>query len=780
LAALLFGGAVREAAAQKLLLGDGRTLAGKVAATSSVAENPDSPAGQAGEIAVRPILVVDDGLRRVFVPKLRVAEVLEDVPEQLVKIELWQNAARGGGAVASVGPSLGVTPFDKYGRRIYEMQTGDGPLAVIQGITELTPRYARVEGLHGTDRPIVWDMRLSTSSIPLESLADILHQWASPDDWQARLQIVRFYSQAERFHEARRELEAVIADFPEAEDLSAEVRRLRQMGARRVLEELKLRRAAGQHRLVQRLLENFPGDDVAGETLQQVREMLVEFQQDQARMQAAGANLQRMVDGIDDPDQRGLAAPLVAEVLRDLSLNNVDRLAGFVQLLDDESQTAEQKAALALTGWLLGPEEATQDLSLAISLIRIRDVVVRYLREASPQEREALLESIRSMDGASAATLAKLIARMRPPWHDDDLLKQPGGQLELLAPGETTDGDFRYWVQLPPEYDPYRRYPTLVVLNGAYNAPLDELNFWAGGPPTAAADGKPGWRNGQAMRHGYVVLTVEWQKPQQFEYEYSSREHTAVLTCLRDAMRRLSIDSDRIYVTGHGIGGELALDLALSHPDLWAGAIPFVVRIEKYAKFYWENAAQLPLYFVCGELDGKRMSENAPVLDRLLKKPGFDATVAEYLGRGHEPYHDEILALFDWMGRKRRGPPPAEFSCNVLRPWDNYFWYVECGEFPRDLMTYPAEWDAARPRPTLVDGKLQSKNRLLVRSAAESLTLWLSPDLVDFAEPIRITVGRRKLPDPPGGLQPDAGVLLEDVRTRADRQRPFWARVDWP
>lgn len=28
------------------------------------------------------------------------------------------------------------------------------------------------------------------------------------------------------------------------------------------------------------------------------------------------------------------------------------------------------------------------------------------------------------------------------------------------------------------------------------------------------------------------------------------------------------------------------------------------------------------------------------------------------------------------------------------------------------------------------------------------------------------------------GVRPDAVVLLEDVRTRADRQRPFWAKLE--
>ena len=54
------------------------------------------------------------------------------------------------------------------------MQTRDGPLAVVQGITEITPLYTKIEGLTGGPRPIVWDMRMATSSIPRETLEQVL------------------------------------------------------------------------------------------------------------------------------------------------------------------------------------------------------------------------------------------------------------------------------------------------------------------------------------------------------------------------------------------------------------------------------------------------------------------------------------------------------------------------------------------------------------------------------------------------------------------------------
>ncbi len=783
---LLIAGWAAPTFAQKIRLKDGRVLEGKMLAITGVADNPVEAPNSAGEGKATPILLIDDDLRRVFVPKLALASVISQVAAPMVRIDLseWQNVARAGGTIGSVGPSLGIDPFDEFGRRIYRMQTHEGPLAVVQGITELTPRYAKVEGLRGQPRQIVWDMRLATSSIPHDVLAKILANAVSKDDPEDWLQIVRFYLQAERYRDARRELEQILRRYPEMKNLKAQVRQLRQAGARRILKEIELRREAGQHRLVDRMLEIFPAEEVAGETLQQVRETIEKYGADAVQLTRARAQLKKLVADLDSDDQRRLIQPIVEEIHKELSRNNLTRLVPFLQLADDETLSAGERVALAMSGWLLGAEGASQRLSLAVSLVQVRKGVLEYLRESETHKRLTLLQSIESLEGAGVPDVAKLVAHMKPPWKIPSEVIQAFGVFELTAPGQTEHGDFRYVVQLPPEYDAYRRYPTLVVLNGAYNTPEQELSFWAGAPPRDET-GKPvGARNGQAMRRGYITLAVDWQKPQQYRYEYSLREHEAVQASLRDATRRFSIDTDRVFLSGHGIGGNAAWDFAQSHPDLWAGVIPFVAErdsVKKYIQHYWENAKYVPLYFVAGEKDGRKMSENAELFDRYLRKR-FDTTVVEYLGRGQEPFHDEILHLFDWMAlaNHRRSGAPREFTCKTMRPWDNFFWWIEGQEFPRQI--HPEQWPLRKARANQLEAKVLKQNLLSARTSCARTTFWLSPDLVDFSQPIEIKLNGRKLTKKRmrGSTQPELGVLLEDVRTRGDRLRPFWAKIEVP
>jgi predicted esterase len=325
----------------------------------------------------------------------------------------------------------------------------------------------------------------------------------------------------------------------------------------------------------------------------------------------------------------------------------------------------------------------------------------------------------------------------------------------------SANGDnITYSVQLPPEYDPLGSYPCIVTLHGTATTPEQQIDWWAG-----QQSPKDGTRSGHAGRFGYIVIAPEWTSPHQAEYEGTVREQHAVLASLRDACRRFAINTDQVFLSGHSAGGNAAWDIGLSHPDLWAGVIPIVATPEKTVQLYWKNAEHLPLYFVCGELDGDKMTKNGPEFDRYMNRSaGFDCTVVEFEGRGHENFSDEILRLFDWMGRKRRNFFPRQFTAVTNRPFDNSFWWLELRNFdPGDKLFQ-------------LESNLTASNGISIRSGGK-LTIWLAPEMVDFTRPIVITQSGGRIKSP-NSIRPDVAVLLEDVRGRGDRQHPFWAKVE--
>jgi hypothetical protein len=133
--------------------------------------------------------------------------------------------------------------------------------------------------------------------------------------------------------------------------------------------------------------------------------------------------------------------------------------------------------------------------------------------------------------------------------------------------------------------------------------------------------------------------------------------------------------------------------------------------------------------------------------------------------------------MFDWMGRKRRDFFPPDFEAVTLRPWDRFFWWVELEGPPPRTVVLPEAWPpAAGNRPLTIEAKKGATNSLMVRCGASRVRVWLSPELIDFGQPLTVTVDGRRIHK--GPITADERVLLEDLRLRGDRQHPFWAVLE--
>jgi predicted esterase len=755
------------AQAEVVTLKNGLQLEGRLTKVSSLNEDPFA-VKSSGNVDVRKIVLVDDNLRRTFVSSNNVMPggVAADAEIALEKIVIDKRVARVGRRLGGVGPIVEVTPFDEFGNRIFSMQSESGRLDVIQGITEITPVYTKVEGLLRSRNAFIWDMRLSTASIPREVLTDVLLAQIDPNDAQQRLRVVTLYIQAKRYRDALIELDRVIDDFPDMKELKTQRQRLYQLVTTDVIREIESRRDAGQHRQAYALLTNFPEKDVAGELLIKVRDMVDDYQRLRQQGEDALKLLDQHAEELSGHREKEKIAAITGEIKTLMNFNTLDRMADYLRLSDDRKLKADQKLALAVSGWLLGSGSGTENLAEALSLIDVREVVQLYMRSESQVERDNLLQRLRELEGSSPANLAKLVGHMAPPIPTQlpDEMAVPG-LLEMTVPGMEESSPIRYAVQVPPEYDPLRRYPCVVTLHGAGSTALDQIDWWAGN-----FDTEKRLRIGQATRHGYFVVAPLWAESDQRKYQYSLREHAAVLLSLRDACQRFSIDTDRVFLSGHSMGGDAVWDIGLAHPDLWAGVIPVVATSDKYVTRYWPNAKGLPLYFVAGQMDGNKIARNARDIDRYLTRAGFDAVYVEYQGRGHEHFHDEIIRIFDWMNRYRRDFSKQEFDCVSMRPWDQFYWWLELDRFPDRAVVLPVNWPEPKAITARTEARISANNGIYVKTAAMDVSLYLSPDLVDFDR--RISINGKKTE-----VAPDIEVLLEDVRTRGDRQHPYWAKL---
>ncbi len=733
------------------------------------------------------IVLIDDDLRRVFVSRFNVAQKVP-LERREEEFEIFQKVDREGSANSEIGRILRITPFNAYGRREITIATYRGPLTMLQGITKANPRYCQVEGLseHGINSKR-WDMRVATSSVPADVLVSILHrQLDDAGNANERLRLVEFFVQAEMYRQAVQELQQVRRDFPGLRaELAEQSDLLRQRIARQVLDEARLRRDSGQPFLARQMtapLEQQLG--IATEILVEINELKKEFDTDQQLVEQTLAEITQLAERVLDSDEvegnvKAIIEKFLENIKSDLRMSNVDRLSTFMRLASDAEQTDQQKLALALSGWVIGAGSALQNLGVAQSLVEAQALVAEYLQTKRGERREAILQQLNQMEGGAPEYIAKLVAHITPPLAPSPNELIPDVPLTFTVDIPVLDasknGTAEYLIQLPPEYDPYRRYPCLVTLEGETSNTSAEaqIRWWCG-------DYNPNFqmRMGQAARHGFIVLAPKWRLPGQTVYQYSAREHAVVLKSLRHAMRRFAIDTDRVFLSGHFSGGDAAWDIGQAHPEHWAGVIPISARAGKYINHYQNNARwHVPFYFVNGSRDFNTLDSNSKVWNDHFRSKDFDTIVVHYLGRGAEKFSDEIHNLFSWMRPLRRQFDVREFECSTMRPWDNCFWWFELDLAGNPRMVYPEEdWQNADRSDWIVEGKVRDTrpNAFVLRGAQNDATLWLLPEIVDFSRDVEISGQSGKFR---GSVQPSRRVLLEDVRQRADRQHPYWARI---
>lgn len=735
-----------------------------------------------GETASNSIMYVDDDLRVTFVNRSRVdaANSLESVGTVLEEIELpvRNEVARGAGMLA-IQQVLEVTEFNHHGRRIYSVATPRGRQDILQGITKITPLYAQVQTLRGTGA-IAWDQRIATSTIHPQKLSAILRHELDLSRSSEWMRMYRFFLQGERYTEAREVLLEAVAKFPDLERQKGLLVGLDQALADQMFREIELRRRSGQPQLASTLLQSFPmaaGGGPVTETQLRVQSELDEFKtivtQISEIVQSLKANLAQL-----PPADADLVRPVVDEIVAEISIESAGRLSDYERFRNDTNMPLDQRMAFAIGGWLMGSGSGVDNFEVAKSAVRVSALVREYLSNATVARREEILELLTKEEAGRPEIVGQIIATMKPPLPlPEPAPEQLDGPLRVSVPLAGNAGaasqSVEYTLQLPPEYDPNRLYPCVVALPGIGTAANMEIDWWCG-----AYNPERKERYGPATRYGYIVISPKWMDGTQTQYNYSEAEHDRVLRCLRDAYRRCSIDTDRVFISGHFDGGAAAWDIALSHPDLWAGAIMLSPAAEKFILSYGINAVYVPTYTVWGEFDGSKLMENlGRTVDDYLRSPKYDAIGVEYKGRPRDHFLEELPRIIEWMEltSHRRQRAPAELDLVAARPGDRFFYWVEIPELDSKTVVSPVQFDASK-RPK-VEASLQPGGNTvrLSKFPGKEAWVWLRPDMVNFGQVVEV-IGKSNSKTR-SNVVADNRILLEDVRTRGDRQAPFYARI---
>ncbi|MEX1094955.1 MAG: hypothetical protein WED34_02840 [Planctomycetales bacterium] len=768
---LLGAAATAPAAADQVRLKNGTVLEGTPAPLKGL--NAEAIRQFQGPTDIYPMLLIEDGVVRYIVPQRQVAEI--DREAEISRYQTFELSHKPQGrseTIKSLGRVDARSIFDDYGRRTVTLATPRGPVHVVQAITRITPRSVSVTGLTH-----FWDHALRTSSIDAPVLDAMIRKVTDSAAAGDRMAIATFHLQSGRYVEADRELEAIRAEFPPMAERTDEIRvKLRELWARKLLTELQHRQAAGQHRLAYEAARSFPTNKMSAGVVRQVEQIIAGYHDAADRAETTLVLLGELQARLEDPELIARVAPMRSVVRDQLGHESLARLDPFVRLADDATLSPREKLALAYSGWILGGAHAITDLDATIRLWDARFLVLEYLRSEDAGRRSELLRELAGVESADVTRVAQMVPLL-PPWIETPGI-QPGRPEPVVAAGEGSLPAVEYTVLLPHEYDPQHAYPLIVALRPQEFTARNEVEWWGLLRKHPDDPGVPG----QSQRRGYIVIAPEWTDPKAAEHDYGAKSHYAVLHALRDAQKRFHVDADRVFLSGHGLGGDAAFDLGMSHPDLFAGVVPIAGICDGYCKWYWQNAKELPWYVVNGQLDRDTVARNARELDRMLRH-GVDLIYAEYEGRGYETFYEEIHLLFDWMQRHRRRRDVKDVEVIAMRPFDNRFYWFRSEGFPAAMMQANAQvlvGEASRdrtaaPRPLKLSASIKAGNVIYVNAAGQRTTLWLNPQLVDFDQRVQVRLnGRQVFND---FLRPSLETMLEDLRLRGDRRQLFTVQL---
>jgi len=180
----------------------------------------------------------------------------------------------------------------------------------------------------------------------------------------------------------------------------------------------------------------------------------------------------------------------------------------------------------------------------------LTELVEAYFQSPDPDDRRSLVGKINAGAEGSIDTVVGTLGSVQLWQVPDD----NAGTFDLmLASGET----LKIGYDLPNDYDPMQRYPTVICMPDRGWSQKDCLFF------TSSLVGESAG----------AFITLGPDRPLDGSFSREAAEHADVRRFLREVRRRFHIDTDRTYLFGPGFGGDAAWMTAVACPNEFAGAI---------------------------------------------------------------------------------------------------------------------------------------------------------------------------------------------------------------
>ncbi|WP_159039886.1 prolyl oligopeptidase family serine peptidase [Christiangramia fulva] len=214
----------------------------------------------------------------------------------------------------------------------------------------------------------------------------------------------------------------------------------------------------------------------------------------------------------------------------------------------------------------------------------------------------------------------------------------------------SAEGDTLNYRMLVSDYNPTSKYPLVIFLHGSGERGDDNEAQLKWGVLNFASD------QNMKMHHPIVIAP---QCPKDMSWANFSEEDMALkpsptrpMELLRElineAVLKLPVDTNRIYITGLSMGGFGTYDAITRYPELFAAAVP-VCGGGDVSKA--ETIANIPIWIFHGALDGTVDPVLSQNMVEALTKAGAHPGYTQYPETSHfswiAAYSDPML--MDWL-----------------------------------------------------------------------------------------------------------------------------------
>jgi dienelactone hydrolase len=312
-------------------------------------------------------------------------------------------------------------------------------------------------------------------------------------------------------------------------------------------------------------------------------------------------------------------------------------------------------------------------------------------------------------------------------------------------------------VDIPDDYVPDRRWPVRVVLHGGVGRERPA----AGEGPRPLTNRLPG--AGEIVIQPRAWLESAW---------WTEQGVSNVMALLSRVKRLYNVDESRVHITGISDGGTGVYFFAMREATPWSACLalnghPSVLANEDTGadgQLYAHNLINCPLYLVSGGKDPLYPAASVKPFVEMFTKGGVPVTWHVYPDAGHDVswWPQERVPFEAFVAAHPRVAHPETISWESERTdrYNRFRWLIidRLGKRPseatlRDVNEYesvpgPMRALFMRRQPSgRVDAKRTGNVFELQTRGVRELTLLVSPDVIDFARPVTVTVNGRNVHD---------------------------------